>query len=96
MKKSNSRIYLAIIFGSILATIHLLWLIIVYLNYGKTVLDFLFGIHMLNSPYTIQEFNYNYALTLIVVSFLFGSILGYIYSCLSSIRRSRHNQQKQV
>lgn len=92
MKKTNRSIYLAINFGSVFATIHLIWLIIVYVGYGKTVLDFLFGIHMLNSPYTIQEFNYNYALTLIVVSFLFGSILGYIFSCLSSTRGSRHEQ----
>lgn len=84
MKSSNSKVYGPFIFGLMLATIHLLWLFVVYLGYGKIVLDFIFDIHMLNMSYTIQDFNYLNASALLIISFLGGVFLGYIYNFLIS------------
>ena len=69
-----------LIIGSILASIHFAWLILIYVGYGQVFLDFIFKIHMLNSPYQIQEFNYKYAVTLLLVSFFIGFFYGVLFS----------------
>ncbi|MEN9760002.1 MAG: hypothetical protein RL676_1153 [Pseudomonadota bacterium] len=62
--------------GLSLAFFHLCWIVIVALGWGQPILDFIFKIHMLNSPLQVQPFNPAYALTLIVVTFSVGFVMG--------------------
>ena len=88
MDNNYSYLKTMLVFGCALASLHLAWLIIVYLGYGQKLLDFIFSIHMLNSPYQIQAFSVDKALLLLLISFIIGALYGLIYSLFRNIFRS--------
>ena len=47
-------------------------------------MDFIFKIHMLNSPLQVQAFNPGYAVTLLVVTFTVGFVMGVVIAALGS------------
>ncbi len=50
----------------------------VAIGWGQTILDFVFKIHMLNSPLQVQPFNPAFALTLLVLTFTVGFVMGIV------------------
>ena len=69
--------------GLSLAFLHLCWIIVVALGWGQPLLDFIFKIHMLNSPLQVQAFNPGYAVTLLVVTFTAGFVMGVVIAALA-------------
>ncbi len=64
--------------GLSLAFFHLCWVVVVAIGWGQTILDFVFKIHMLNSPLQVQPFNPAFALTLLVLTFTVGFVMGIV------------------
>jgi hypothetical protein len=69
----------SIISGFSLASLHLCWAILVALGWAQSVIDFIFKLHMLNSPFQVQPFEFPLALGLIGITFLVGCFYGIVF-----------------
>ncbi len=69
----------SIIGGLCLASIHFFWAILVALGWAQPLMDFIFKLHMLNSPFQVQPFSGMLALGLIIITFLIGFFYGLIF-----------------
>lgn len=67
-----------LVFGGLLGLWHLAWVILVLLDLAQHAINWIFRLHFITPPYTINEFNLGTAIMLIVVT----SILGYIFGWL--------------
>jgi cytochrome b subunit of formate dehydrogenase len=76
--------------AALFSSLHLAWLVLVYIGMAQVVMDFIFKIHMLNSPLQVQQFEWLYAFLLIAVTFSVGAIYGWLYSVIKkSVPRSK-------
>ena len=80
----------SLIGGLCLANIHLCWLMLVILGWAQPLLDLVFKLHMLNSPFQVQPFDYLLALGLLGITFLIGCFYGFLFY---TIKRLIHQQQ---
>ncbi|MBU0612081.1 hypothetical protein KKB58_01465, partial [Patescibacteria group bacterium] len=71
-----------LIFGSSLAIFHLIWSILVLTGVAQIFIDFIFWLHMMRGPYIITRFTITQSLSLIVVTFVIGYLMGYIVAWL--------------
>ena len=62
----------SIIGGLCLSLFHFLWILLVATGWAQPVMDFIFKLHMLNSPFTVQPFNIQLAMGLLAITFLAG------------------------
>lgn len=75
--------------GVLLSSLHFTWLVLAYIGIAQEVMDFIFKIHMLNSPLQVQPFAWQSAFLLIAVTFSVGAIYGWLFSVIKeSISRS--------
>ena len=65
--------------GLCLASLHFCWLILVFLGLAQPLLDFIFTLHMLNSPFQVQPFDNLLALGLLGITFLIGCFYGFVF-----------------
>ncbi|MDP3646010.1 MAG: hypothetical protein Q8R25_02905 [bacterium] len=68
----------AIVFGLILAAVHVVWVTLVALSWAQPLVDFSLWAHMVNFPVVVGSFDVTAAVTVIVVAFLIGSTIGYV------------------
>lgn len=78
MKLNPSKV--ALTTGFLLGGWHLAWSILVALGLAQPLLDFIFGIHMIANPYQVTGFDITKAGMLIVITFLVGYVVGYIFA----------------
>lgn len=64
--------------GALIGGWHLVWSILVLLNWAQPVIDFIFWAHMINPVYVIKPFDPVAAVTLIVITAATGYAFGYI------------------
>ena len=64
--------------GFFIAAIHLVWSLMVAFGLGQLYLDWIFGLHFLNNPFTTAPFNLGTMLTLLVVTFAVGFVFGWL------------------
>lgn len=69
----------ALIGGTSLSSLHFFWLLLVALGWAQALMDFIFMLHMLNSPFQVQPFNLLFALGLIGITFLIGCFYGALF-----------------
>ena len=69
----------SIIGGLCLASLHFCWALLVMLGWAQPLMDFIFRLHMLNSPFQVQSFDAMLALGLVVITFLIGCFYGLIF-----------------
>jgi hypothetical protein len=74
----------ALIGGISLSSLHFFWVLLIASGFAQPLLDFVFKLHMLNSPFQVQAFNPLLALGLIGITFLFGCIYGAIFYLIKS------------
>lgn len=65
--------------GFCLSSLHFLWVILIWLGIAQPLLDFIFKLHMLNSPFQVQPFNLSFAVGLIGITFLIGCFYGALF-----------------
>ena len=76
----NSPNKVGLVFAVVLGGWHLVWSILVATGLGQTLYDFILWAHMIHLAVTIGPFNLGASITLIVVTAIFGYLIGYIAS----------------
>lgn len=74
----------SLIWGLCLSSLHFCWVILVALGWAQPLLDFIFKLHMLSSPFQVQAFNPLLAMGLIAITFLIGCVYGAIFYLIKS------------
>lgn len=64
----------AMITGLLVGGMHLVWALIVASGLAQPLLDFIYGLHFLNNPFTVNPFDLMNAIILV----LFTTVVGYI------------------
>jgi hypothetical protein len=59
--------------------------LLVYFGFAQPLLDFIFKLHMLNSPFIVQPFSLVLAVQLIVITFLIGAFYGIVFSVIRKL-----------
>lgn len=75
----------ALIGGLSLASLHLVWILIVALGFAQKLLDWIFKLHMLSSPFQVQPFNLAFAATLLLITFLVGCFYGVVFELIRNL-----------
>lgn len=65
--------------GLSLASFHVIWILLVAVGWAQALMDFIFKLHMLNSPFQVQPFELSLAIGLIAMTFTIGFICGVIF-----------------
>jgi len=66
--------------GTFAALVHVVWSALVATGFAQGWLNFILGLHFLESPITVGAFNWTTALTLIVVIFIVGYAFGFAFA----------------
>lgn len=74
----------SLIWGLCLSSFHFCWALLVAFGLAQPLLDFIFKLHMLNSPFQVQAFNPLLAIGLIAVTFFIGCLYGAIFYLIKS------------
>ncbi len=72
----------ALAFGAFVSLMHLGWVLLVGLKLGQPLLTWIYGLHFLNNPFTVQAFDLVTALTLVGVTFVGGAFFGWLLATL--------------
>jgi hypothetical protein len=70
--------------GLCLSSLHFCWVILVALGIAQPLLDYVFKLHMLNSPFEVQPFSLLLATGLVGITFLIGCIYGALFYLIKS------------
>lgn len=73
-----NRHKLGLAVGSILALYHLVWAILVALGIAQWLLNWVFKLHFIQPPYTVNAFILSYAILLVITSSVLGYVLGWV------------------
>lgn len=74
-----------LIFGAFLGLFHLVWAIMVAVGFAQAILDFIYGIHFLNNPFTVASFEVGTAALLVLVTAVTGYVLGVVLAWLCNL-----------
>lgn len=69
----------SVIGGFCLASLHFCWALLVALGLAQPLMDFIFKLHMLNSPFLVQPFSLSLVAGLIGITFLIGCFYGAVF-----------------
>ncbi len=67
--------------GSLFATMHFLWIVVVALGIGKVLVDEVISIHFFTGAFNILEFSLGMALFGVVGAFISGYVTGWVFAC---------------
>jgi len=70
----------ALIIGTFVGLIHVVWSLMVALGLAQLYLDWILGLHFLNNPFIIGPFEPTNALILIIVTFVAGYLVGWVFT----------------
>ncbi len=72
----------ALVVGTFAGLWHFVWGLLVALGLASVILDWLYNIHFLNNPFSVQQFDLVKWVTLIIATAIIGYIFGYIFALL--------------
>ena len=75
----------ALIGGLTLSALHACWVMLVASGWAQPILDFVFKLHMLNSPFIVQPFSLLLSLELIALTFAVGAFYGIVFSLIKKL-----------
>ena len=81
MKELN-ECKVALTFGLFIGGWHVIWSLLILVGLAQPLIDFIFWVHMLTTPYKVTGFNLVQALVLIVVTFIIGYAVGWVFAWL--------------
>lgn len=87
MATSYSPLKTALIGGLTLSALHACWVMLVASGWAQPILDFVFKLHMLNSPFIVQPFSLLLSLELIALTFVVGAFYGIVFSLIRKLIR---------
>lgn len=74
-----SLLQTSLIGGITLSSLHFCWAILVASGWAQSLLDFIFKLHMISSPFQVQAFDLGLAIGLIGITFLIGCFYGALF-----------------
>ncbi|MFA5791451.1 MAG: hypothetical protein WC884_00215 [Candidatus Paceibacterota bacterium] len=72
----------ALVVGSFVGLVHLVWGIAIAFGFAQPWINFVFNIHSLNNPFTLMSFDFMRSIGLIIVTFLVGYVVGYVFATI--------------
>jgi len=78
MKKVHAH-DVGLIVGATVSIMHIVWSLIVFLGLANWYLDFIFSLHFVSNPFVIQSFDWGKAVTLWVITFVAGYLVGWVF-----------------
>ena len=66
--------------GGTLAIVHFFWSAMVAVGWAQPAINWVFRLHFIQPPYTITSFVWMYALGLIVMTFVIGYVIGWVFA----------------
>jgi hypothetical protein len=76
VKASTHKV--GLVLAAVLGGWHLIWSLLVLTGVGQVLYDFILWAHMIHLAITIGPFDLTASLTLILITTIFGYVLGYI------------------
>lgn len=64
--------------GVLLGGFHLMWALLVLSGFAQAIYDFILWAHMIHIPIIIGPFDPTAAVTLVIMTFVVGYVMGYI------------------
>jgi len=61
---------------------HFVWSVCVATGIAQALINFVFWLHFLNSPFTVASFHWSTALLLILVTSFIGFFIGFVFALL--------------
>ena len=68
--------------GGLLGLVHLVWALLVAVGLAQSLLDFIFGLHFLRNPYTVELFRFGTAILLVIVTAIVGYVFGWLFAMI--------------
>lgn len=68
--------------GLLIGLGHLCWTILVALGWAKPLLDFIMNLHFVQMQYSLAPFDFVTALFLVLLTFVVGFVVGWIFAAL--------------
>lgn len=87
MNKVNAH-KVGLAFGGLLGIWHTAWVLMVFTGMAKGFMDWIFSLHFLNFQFSIAPFSFGNAIMLIIVTSIFGYILGGVFGWLWNFAHS--------
>ena len=72
----------ALTVGFMFSGVHIFWSILVLTNLAQPLIDFIMWAHMIHMQRIVGEFDLTAAVTLIVVTFLVGALVGKVFAMI--------------
>lgn len=72
-------------FGALLGLFHLCWSILIALGWAQFIIDWIFKFHMIQPVYQVMPFSWSMMISLIIITSVFGYILGYVFGLLWNV-----------
>lgn len=68
--------------GAAISIWHFVWGLLVAGGLATVLIEFIYNIHFLNNPFTVQPFDLVKWVTLVAVTFIVGYAMGYVFTLL--------------
>lgn len=72
----------ALTLGSFAALLHLVWSLLVALGLAQGLLNWRLGMHFINLPLTIAQFDAMNAVLLVILAFVGGAVIGTVFATI--------------
>ncbi len=72
----------ALVLGSFVGLVHLAWSVAIGLGWAQPWMNFVYRMHSLNNPFMVMPFDLGRSVGLVVITFVVGSVVGYIFATL--------------
>lgn len=66
--------------GKLVAAVHFVWAILVAFGWAQALVNFSQWAHMVSVPVVVKAFDLSAAITVIVVAFVVGCVIGYAFA----------------
>ncbi len=85
MGRNTQLIQTSLITGLCLSSLHLSWIVLILLGWAQPLIDFVFKLHMLNSPFQVQPFDLGLAVSLVLITFVIGAFYGLVFVLIKNL-----------
>jgi hypothetical protein len=85
MGRNTQLIQTSLITGLCLSSLHLSWIVLILLGWAQPLMDFVFKLHMLNSPFQVQPFDLGLAVSLVLITFVIGAFYGLVFVLIKNL-----------